>query len=223
MRAPTAGTTAAPVPRFQHRLAAARYVARVARRPSGCACLHTVTAARVSAAVVCAVACLVAGLGAAAAARANLLRNPGAEAGAASAQGWDSVTIPGWTVAAGLPTVVRYGTQEFPTAGAHADASAVVRRRARRDRSPRAVGAAAGAPARVRLPAGTPYELSARLGASSSSRASVSVAFVSAHGQAAGSPCSAWCRRVRPVVGATRLTPAIAARAAARRSGRAPR
>ena len=40
----------------------------------------------------------------------NLLRNPGAEAGAASAQGWDAVTIPGWSVDSGLPTVVSYGT-----------------------------------------------------------------------------------------------------------------
>jgi len=31
-----------------------------------------------------------------------------------SAQGWDAVTIPGWQVQAGLPTVVRYGTSGFP-------------------------------------------------------------------------------------------------------------
>jgi hypothetical protein len=37
----------------------------------------------------------------------NQLLNPGADAGASSGQGWDSVTIPGWRVAAGLPTVVR--------------------------------------------------------------------------------------------------------------------
>src|ERR1700722_4277811 len=47
---------------------------------------------------------------------ANLLANPGAQAGAASARGWDSVTIPGWQVASGLPTVVRYGTTHFPVA-----------------------------------------------------------------------------------------------------------
>ena len=47
---------------------------------------------------------------------ANLLANPGAQAGAASARGWDSVTIPGWQVASGLPTVVRYGTTHFPAA-----------------------------------------------------------------------------------------------------------
>jgi len=44
----------------------------------------------------------------------NLLLNPGAQTGAVSAQGWDSVTIPGWQVASGLPTVVRYGTPGFP-------------------------------------------------------------------------------------------------------------
>ena len=46
----------------------------------------------------------------------DLLVNPGAQAGAVSAQGWDSVTIPGWRVTSGLPTVVRYGTPGFPGA-----------------------------------------------------------------------------------------------------------
>ncbi|HTR93425.1 MAG TPA: alkaline phosphatase family protein [Trebonia sp.] len=44
----------------------------------------------------------------------NLLLNPKATVGDASAQGWDAVTIPGWQVQAGLPTVVRYGTPGFP-------------------------------------------------------------------------------------------------------------
>src|ERR1700722_1159170 len=47
----------------------------------------------------------------------NLLGNPGAQTGVASVQGWDSVTIPGWTIVRGLPTVVRYGTKGFPAAG----------------------------------------------------------------------------------------------------------
>src|SRR5215469_15414618 len=46
----------------------------------------------------------------------NLMLNPGAQTGAISAQGWDSVTIPGWRVTSGLPTVVRYGTPGFPSA-----------------------------------------------------------------------------------------------------------
>src|SRR5580658_10508357 len=46
----------------------------------------------------------------------NLLQNPRGTDGATSAQGWDAVTIPGWQVSAGLPTVVRYGTAGFPTA-----------------------------------------------------------------------------------------------------------
>src|SRR5271168_3449387 len=44
----------------------------------------------------------------------NLLLNPTATVGDTSAQGWDAVTIPGWQVQAGLPTVVRYGTSGFP-------------------------------------------------------------------------------------------------------------
>src|SRR5580658_9931124 len=46
----------------------------------------------------------------------NLLLNPGAQAGAFSAAGWDAVTIPGWHIISGLPTVVRYGTARFPRA-----------------------------------------------------------------------------------------------------------
>ena len=52
----------------------------------------------------------------AAAGGANLVVNPGAEVGAFSARGWDAVTIPGWVVARGLPTVVRYGTPGFSAA-----------------------------------------------------------------------------------------------------------
>ena len=54
----------------------------------------------------------------------NLLLNPDGTAGATSAQGWDAVTIPGWQVQEGLPTVVRYGTPGFPEAAAEADTPA---------------------------------------------------------------------------------------------------
>ena len=47
----------------------------------------------------------------------NLLLNPDGTAGDTSAQGWDAVTIPGWQIRSGLPTVVRYGTSGFPKAG----------------------------------------------------------------------------------------------------------
>jgi YVTN family beta-propeller protein len=46
----------------------------------------------------------------------NLLLNSGAEAGDVSQQGWDAVTIPGWQISQGLPTVVSYGTKGFPGA-----------------------------------------------------------------------------------------------------------
>jgi hypothetical protein len=46
----------------------------------------------------------------------NLLRNPDGTVGDTSAQGWDAVTIPGWQIRSGLPTVVRYGTKGFPKA-----------------------------------------------------------------------------------------------------------
>jgi hypothetical protein len=46
----------------------------------------------------------------------NLLLNPGAQAGVASAEGWDAVTIPGWQVSTGLPTVVPYGAPHLSPA-----------------------------------------------------------------------------------------------------------
>ena len=46
----------------------------------------------------------------------NLVANGDAGAGAASVQGWDAVTIPGWSVRSGLPTVVQYGTHGFARA-----------------------------------------------------------------------------------------------------------
>jgi hypothetical protein len=46
----------------------------------------------------------------------NLLANPGAEVGECSPDGLQGVTVPGWTVAAGMPNLVCYGTAGgYPT------------------------------------------------------------------------------------------------------------
>jgi hypothetical protein len=50
-----------------------------------------------------------------AAAGRDLLANAGAEVGDASKNGWDAVTVPGWHVLKGLPSVVGYGTPRFPS------------------------------------------------------------------------------------------------------------
>jgi hypothetical protein len=114
----------------------------------------------------------------------NLLANPRGTTGAVSAQGWDEVTIPGWQVLAGLPTVVRYGTPGFPAAAGTWPAS----------RS-RIFAGGAGGTARLvqsialRLPSGQPaprgtnYRLSAWLGGTKTSRAEVTVRFLSAGGK----------------------------------------
>jgi YVTN family beta-propeller protein len=113
----------------------------------------------------------------------NLLLNPGAQTGAVSARGWDSVTIPGWQVVSGLPTAVRYGTPRFPPATG---------------RWPLVPGGqlfagGAGGTARlhqsVSLRRSGPamrYDLSAWLGGTSHSSAAVTVAFLSATGQVLG-------------------------------------
>src|SRR6201999_4227553 len=112
---------------------------------------------------------------------ANLLRNAGAESGAVSVHGWDAVTIPGWTIAAGLPTVVAYGDRGFP-----------------RGRSGQLFAGGAGGTARLvqtvalarpdggRLRPGTVFALSADLGGTTSSHAGVSVAFLSPRGRVLG-------------------------------------
>ena len=114
----------------------------------------------------------------------NLLLNPGAQAGAASAKGWDAVTIPGWQVSSGLPTVVPYGaphlspaTGQWPAvrggslfaggAGGTARLTQTVSLRQ-----------AAGPP----VATGTRYRLSGWLGGTATSRAAVTVAFLSATG-----------------------------------------
>ena len=115
----------------------------------------------------------------------NLLANPGAQAGAASARGWDSVTIPGWQVSSGLPTVVRYGTTHFPMAvrkwpampGGQMFAGGAGGTARLRQVVP--LRSQAGAP----VPDGTHYRLSAWLGGTARSRAAVTVAFLSAAGR----------------------------------------
>lgn len=114
---------------------------------------------------------------ASAASAVNLLHNAGAETGAASLHGWDAVTIPGWSVASGLPTVVRYGDRGFP-----------------RGRGQIFVGGAGGTarltqavvlarPDGGPLAAGTTYALSAELGGTTTSRAGVSLTLLSASGR----------------------------------------
>jgi YVTN family beta-propeller protein len=119
---------------------------------------------------------------------ANLLLNPGAQAGAFSARGWDAVTIPGWQITSGLPTVVRYGASRFPPATGRAPAL----------KTGQLFAGGAGGTARLsqvvtlssgsgtRPPSGTAFRLSALLGGSGSSSASVAVTFRSAAGKVTG-------------------------------------
>jgi len=117
----------------------------------------------------------------------NLLLNPGGQAGDVSAKGWDAVTVPGWHVASGLPTVVRYGTPKFPRA---TGAWPAVRRgslfaggsgrtaRLTQTVPLRRSGAAAAHPMR--------YRLSAWLGGAVHDRAWLQVAFLSGAGRVLG-------------------------------------
>jgi Phosphoesterase family len=115
----------------------------------------------------------------------NLLLNPGAQTGAASAQGWDAVTIPGWQVSSGLPTVVHYGVPHLAAATG---------------KGPAVPGGSlfvggAGGTARLTqmvslrqaagplLPGGTRYQLSGWLSGTVNSWATVKVSFLSAAGQ----------------------------------------
>jgi YVTN family beta-propeller protein len=112
--------------------------------------------------------------------------NGGAETGDASAQGWDAVTIPGWQIERGLPTVVRYGTRGFPGRRAGggsgklfaggAGGTAVLAQRI-------PVRTAAGRPS----PAGATFQLAARLGGTGTSSARLRVVFRSARGTVLGS------------------------------------
>ena len=112
----------------------------------------------------------------------DLLVNPLATVGAASAQGWDAVTIPGWRIAAGLPTVVRYGTRGFPRAARPWPAA----------RGRLFAGGAGGSATliqRIKLrpaKARTSYHLTAWLGGTRTSSASLQIRFLSANGHPVG-------------------------------------
>ncbi len=114
-------------------------------------------------------------------ARIDLLRNGNGAVGAYSVQGWDSVTIPGWRIDRGLPTVIRARTRGFPTArGFRGPArlfaggpggTAILSQNV----SLRSPGGT--------LPArGTRYRLSGWLGATKSSAASLTAVFMSPSG-----------------------------------------
>jgi YVTN family beta-propeller protein len=139
----------------------------------------------------------------------NLIANASAAVGAVSAQGWDSVTIPGWRVLSGLPTVVRYGTRGFPGgAGRAPDAQ-------RHPSDLRLFAGGAGGTARLaqlialRSPdgqppaAGTGYSLSGALAGSATSRASLTLALLARSGRVLAG------RTIGPV-GSTRLTERVA-------------
>jgi hypothetical protein len=106
----------------------------------------------------------------------NLLLNPEAAAGATSAQGWDAVTIPGWQVAGGLPTVVRYGTPGFPETAKSWPGN----------RGNLFAGGAGGAGKLVQLSSVTPnarYDIAGWLGRTTTSAAELTVRFTGASGR----------------------------------------
>ena len=109
----------------------------------------------------------------------NLLVNPEATAGASSAQGWDAVTIPGWQIAGGLPTVVRYGTPGFPKTAKSWPAG----------RGDLFAGGAGGTAKLVQQASVTPnarYDISGWLGGTKTSSAELTAAFMDASGRILG-------------------------------------
>jgi YVTN family beta-propeller protein len=118
----------------------------------------------------------------------NLLLNPGGDAGDLSRLGWDAVTIPGWQVSRGLPTVVGYGTKGFPGAtGAQppghpgrlfaggAGGPAVLTQQI-------PLGAGGGGGVRP----GTRFQIAGWLGGTATSKASAEVVFLSGTGRKLG-------------------------------------
>ncbi len=107
----------------------------------------------------------------------NLLLNSDAAAGDTSAQGWDAVTVPGWQVQKGLPTVVRYGTPGFPTAKTRWPAA----------RGNLFAGGAGGTAELVQVVSlkqtkNLRYDISAWLGGTKTSAAELTVRFLAANG-----------------------------------------
>ena len=145
----------------------------------------------------------------------DLLVNPGAQAGDASKRGWDALTIPGWQIVSGLPTVVRYGTGHFPAATGRGPAV----------KTGQMFVGGAGGTAKLRQvvpllsmqgtgpPKRTSFRLSGFLGGDSRSSAGVSVTFLSAAGRALGHAS------IRPVSGHLPTTASMAFRA---RTGKLP-
>jgi len=119
---------------------------------------------------------------------ANLIANPGAQAGDPSVQGWDSVTIPGWQIERGLPTVVRYGTRGFPAISGRAPAVRGGQLFAGGVGGTAILGqdVALHAPDGRAPRPGTRFELSGWLGGSRASRAALTVRFLSAAGRVLG-------------------------------------
>ncbi len=145
----------------------------------------------------------------------DLLLNPGAQVGNASARGWDAVTIPSWQIVSGLPTVVRYGTGHFPPATGRGPAVKT---------GQMFVGGAGGtAKLRQVVPLlslegtgphkRTSFRLSGFLGGDSRSSAGLSVTFLSAAGKTLGHAS------IRPVSGHLPKTASMAFRA---RTGKLP-
>ena len=111
----------------------------------------------------------------------NLLANPQGTVGDTSAKGWDAVTIPGWQVQAGLPTVVGYDTKGFAQATGTWPAS----------RGNLFVGGAGGTAeltqdVPVKAAGSLDYTVAAWLGGTSTSDAKVTVSFLNASNQVKG-------------------------------------
>jgi len=129
----------------------------------------------------------------------NLLLNPQPTAGATSAQGWDAVTIPGWQVLQGLPTVVRYGTAGFPKSAGAWPAG----------RGNLFAGGAGGTATLVQNVslgpaglAGARYDLGAWLGGTKTDDAELTVRFLAANGkQVAARAIGPVGRQASPVLG----------------------